>query len=345
MNSHRIVLNEQHGAIEMTKSIKALVIGASGFLGSHIVKELTRQGYRVRIMVRASSNLDALAGIEYEKVIGDVLNTPSLEAAMIGCDWVFHSAVDTRAWLFNSGPLYQTNVLGVVNAVNAAKACSIKKFILTSSLVTVGRNPSGIADETCIPTEKDLFTDYMRTRFLAEKYILDAFTESGFPAIACCVSNTYGADDLQPTPHGNLIKQVAYGRVPVYLKAKSECVGVVDAAQALILAAEKGREGERYIISERYISNKALFTIAEKKAGLSRLIGGAPTSLVYLCTTVAGVFSRLFALDSVLTNNSAKLLYQTWPLSNSKAKNELGWEPRPIHDSIEEAVDSYLAER
>ncbi|PCJ91311.1 MAG: hypothetical protein COA46_07585, partial [Porticoccaceae bacterium] len=93
------------------------------------------------------------------------------------------------------------------------------------------------------------------------------------------------------------------------------------------------------------ISNKALFTIAEKKAGLSMLIGGVPTSLVYLCTTVVGVFSRLFALDSVLTNNSAKLLYQTWPLSNSKAKRELGWEPRPIHDSIEEAVDSYLAKR
>lgn len=329
----------------MTRSIKALVIGASGFLGSHIVKELARQGYSVRIMVRASSNLDALAGVQYEKVIGDVQDAPSLKAAMNGCDWVFHSAVDTRAWLFNSGPLYQTNVLGVVNAVNAAKACNIKRFILTSSLVTIGRSASGIADERCIPAKDDLFTDYMRTRFLAEKYILDAFSESGFPAIACCVSNTYGADDLQPTAHGNLIKQVAYGRAPFYLKAKSECVGVVDAAQALILAAEKGRVGERYIISERYISNRELFSIAEKKAGLSRLIGGVPTSLVYFCTTIVGVFSRLFALDLVLTNNSAKLLYKTWPLSNAKAKQELGWEPRPIQDSIEEAVESYLAKR
>ncbi|OUS26443.1 hypothetical protein A9Q99_18075 [Gammaproteobacteria bacterium 45_16_T64] len=329
----------------MAKPIKALVIGASGFLGSHIVKQLAQQGYAVRIMVRASSNLDALEGLNYEKSIGDVLDVPSLEAAMKGCDWVFHSAVDTRAWLFNSGPLYQTNVLGVVNAVNAAKTCNIKRFVLTSSLVTVGRNPSGIADESCIPNNDDLFTDYMRTRFLAEKYILDAFTESGFPAIACCVSNTYGADDLQPTPHGNLIKQVAFGRVPVYLKAQSECVGVVDAAQALILAAEKGRPGERYIISERYVSNRELFITAEKRAGLSRLVGGVPTSMVYLCTKVVGVFSRLFSLDLVLTANSAKLLYQTWPLSNSKAKKELGWEPRPIHDSIEEAVDSYLAKR
>lgn len=327
----------------MTKSVKALVIGASGFLGSHVVKELTRQGYAVRVMVRASSNLQALQGIEYEKTIGDVHDLASIKAAMEGCDWVFHSAVDTRAWLFNSGPLYKTNVLGVVNAVNAAKACGIKKFVLTSSLVTIGKSLSGTADEHCIPNDKDLFTEYMRTRFLAEKYVLDAFTESGFPAVACCVANTYGPDDLQPTPHGNLIKQVALGRVPVYLKAKSECVGVIDAAKALILAAEKGRKGERYIISERYISNKELFTIAEKRAGLSRLMTSIPTSLVYLCTTTIGLFARMFAKDALLTNNSAKLAYNTWPLSTEKAINELGWKPRPIHESIEEAVDSYLA--
>ncbi|NRB40111.1 MAG: NAD-dependent epimerase/dehydratase family protein [Pseudomonadales bacterium] len=326
----------------MQASIKALVIGASGFLGSHVVKELIRQGYSVRILVRSSSDLQALEGLDYEKTIGDVMDVVSLKVAMQGCDWVFHSAVDTRAWLFNSGPLYQTNVLGVVNAVQAAKDCNIKKFVLTSSLLTIGRSASGIADETCIPQDKELFTDYMSTRFLAEKYVLDAFKHSGFPGVACCVSNTYGADDVQPTPHGNLIKQVALGRVPVYLKAHSECVGVVDAAQALILAAEKGQDGERYIISESYISNEELFRIAEQRAGIKRLIGGIPTSLVYLCTTVIGLFARLFALDSVLTNNSARLMYQTWPLNSQKAIDELGWQPRSIKDSIEEAVDSYL---
>ena len=329
----------------MKQSVKALVIGASGFLGSHLVKELTRQGYAVRIMVRATSNLQALQGFTYEKSIGDVMDVASLKDAMQGCDWVFHSAVDTRAWLFNSGPLYQINVLGVVNAVNAAKACGIKKFVLTSSLLTIGSSLSGLADENCMPDEKSLFTDYMRSRFLAEKYVLDAFTDSGFPAIACCVSNTYGSDDLQPTPHGNLIKQVALGRVPVYLKADSECVGVVDAAQALILAAEKGRDGQRYIVSESYLSNKALFKMAEKRAGKKRLIAAGPTSLVYLCTTVIGLFARLFTLDSVLTNSSAKLMYNTWPLSHQKAVDELGWQPRSIKQSIEEAVDSYLTQR
>ena len=329
----------------MSDSTKALVIGASGFLGSHLVKELLKQNFSVRILVRASSDLQALAGLDYEKHLGDVMDVASLKNAMTGCDWVFHSAVDTRAWLFNSGPLYQTNVLGVVNAVQAAKDCGVKKFILTSSLLTIGRSPSGLADENCIPTSDELFTDYMRSRFLAEKYILDAFKDSGFPAIACCVSNTYGADDIQPTPHGNLVKQVALGRVPVFLKANSECVGVVDAAQALILAAQKGRVGERYIISESYISNEQLFKTAEQRAGIKRLVAAVPTSLVYISTTVIGVFVRMFAVDSVLTVNSANLLYQTWPLDNRKAKKELGWQPRPIKVSIEEAVDSYLKSR
>lgn len=338
-------LTQLLGELTVTHSVNALVIGASGFLGSHLVKELIRQGHTVRILVRATSNLDALQGLPYEKFIGDVLDTASLTRAMQGCDWVFHSAVDTRAWLHNSGPLYQTNVLGVVNAVNAAQSCGIKRFILTSSLVTIGQSTAGIADEHCIPNHGELFTDYMRTRFLAEKHILDAFTQSGFPAIACCVSNTYGAEDFQPTPHGNLIKQVALGRVPVYLKAKSECVGVVDAAQALILAAEKGRLGERYIISERYISNKELFSIAEQRAGYSRLLGAVPTAMVHLCTSVMGVISRVLGTDSVFNRNSATLLYHTWPLSNEKAKQELGWEPRPIYIAIEEAVDSYLSQR
>ena len=133
--------------------------------------------------------------------------------------------------------------------------------------------------------------------------------------------------------------------MPLYFKAKSECVGVVDAAQALILAAEKGRDGERYIISESYISNKMLFDITEKRAGVSRVIAAIPTSLVYFGTGLVGVLARMFGKDSLLTTNSTKLLYQTWPLSNKKAVDELGWEPRPIRESIEEAVDSYLAKR
>lgn len=327
--------------VKMTAKQKVLVIGASGFLGGHLVKELIRQQYSVRVMVRASSNLQALAGLVYEKAIGDVDDVESMKAAMAGCDWVFHSAVNTSAWLLNSGPLYQTNVLGVVNAVTAAKASDIKKFVLTSSLVTVGKNHTGISTEKDYPALGDLFVDYMKTRFLAEKYVLEQFVESGFPAVACCVSNTYGPDDLGPTPHGQLIRQVALGRVPVYLKASAECVGVVDAAKALILAAEKGRNGERYIVSDRYMTNREIFAIAADQAGVRVPNIAFPTFLVYVGTSLLELISRLTGL-TLLTNNAAKLMYRTWPFSHQKAVDELGWQPAPVENAIRAAIDSYL---
>ena len=322
---------------------KALVIGASGFLGGHLVRQLIEQGYAVRIMVRASSNIELLAGLDVEKTIGDVSDVESLKAAMQDCDWVFHSAIDTRAWLVNSGPLYHTNVMGVVNAVTAAKAVGIAKFVLTSSLVTVGFSSNGPATEENIPESSALFTDYMQTRFLAEQYVLQQFTESGFPAVACCVSNTYGPDDLH-TPHGAIIKHVAFGHVPFYLNASSEVVGVIDAAKALILAAEKGRSGERYIISERYLSNEALFTMAAKAAGRAKPRFACPTLLVYAGTTTLELISRLTGL-SLLTNNAARLMYKTWPLSHQKATEELGWQPEPIENAIKLAVKSYMQRR
>lgn len=323
----------------------ALVIGASGFLGSHLVRELYRQHYQVRILVRASSNIDPIKDIPFEKYIGDVSDVASMKAAMNGCDYVFHSAVNTSAWLNDSGPLYETNVLGVVNAVKAAQATDIKRFVLTSSLVTIGRNANGMSSEEDFPSRNELFTAYMKTRFLAEKYVLDAFKDSGFPGIAGCVSNTYGDFDAQPTPHGNLVKQVALGRVPVYFDAASEVVGVEDAAQGLILAAEKGRPGERYIISESYTQNKDLFAKAAQFAGVKAPRFVIPKPLLLVVTTLVEAFCRLTGLESVVNHNSVKLIYQTWSLSNEKAKKELGWNPAPIDDAIKRAVTFYKNNR
>ena len=327
----------------MTHTIKkALVIGASGFVGAHLVRELLQQGVIVRIMVRASSDISMLEGLAFEKAIGDVSDTASMVAAMQSCDVVFHSAVNTGAWLTDSGPLYQTNVLGVINAIAAAKKADIKRFVLTSSLLTIGRSHSSEwADENNYPESSAIFTEYMRSRCLAEHYLLLAAQEEGFPAIACCISNTYGDQDVQPTPHGNLIKQVALGRAPVYLNAASEVVNVKDAARGLILAAQKGRIGERYIISERFMTNKELFSKAASYAGRNKPWFACPTPIIAAAVFVVESLMRLCRKDSVLTNNSVKLMYQTWPLSHQKAIDELGWELEGIDKAIAEAVDFY----
>jgi len=331
----------------MSEAKIALVIGASGFLGSHLVKELIKQDYSVRILVRASSNIKTLKGLTFEKFIGDVGDLDSLKAAMQGCHYVFHSAVNTGAWLNDSGPLYKTNVLGTINSVRAAKAAEDEKFVLTSSLVTIGSGGVGgsqMASEASELSEKDMVTEYTRTRFLAEQYVLNEFRESGFPAVAGCVSNTYGPCDSQPTPHGNLVKLVAEGRLPFYFGAAAEVVGVVDAAKGLILAAERGISGERYIFSERYLSNRELLSIAAKHAGRKPPARAINKSLLGAAVWLAESASRVAGKQSMVSANSIKMMYETWPLNHQKATDELGWRPAPIEQSIQQAVDYYLAD-
>ncbi len=326
----------------MNRFKKALVIGASGFLGSHLVRELVKKNYTVKILVRSTSNVDALTGIDYEKTIGDVLDRESLKKAMQGCEYVFHSAVNPNAWIIDSGPLYLTNVMGVMNSVMAAKSTDVERFILTSSFITIGNNGAQPATEENYPSNDDLFTEYIRTRYIGEKYVLDEFNDNGFPGIAGCVSNTYGPLDIQPTAHGNLIKQVARGKVPYYFNSSSECVGVIDAAKALILAAEKGRPGERYIISEKYVNYKDLFTIAAKHACVTPPKFAVPKRLLWWLASLSEALNRLSGYTSPLTKNSVIMIHRTFPVSNQKAINELNWQPEPIEKAIKAAVDFYL---
>tara|TARA_R110001599_G_scaffold353870_1_gene601238 strand:+ start:21431 stop:22048 length:618 start_codon:yes stop_codon:yes gene_type:complete len=190
---------------------KVLVMGASGFLGSHVVKALVAVGREVRIMVRATSDTRAIA------------------AALAGCDSVFYCIVDTRAWLRDPAPLYATNVDGLRRVLDAALVASVNRFVFTSTYGTVGINPAGMS------TEKDTFNwadkapAYVKCRVQAEDMFLAYCREKNLPGVACCVGNTYGADDIVPTPHGALVKNVAAGKMPYYWQGGGPCVGVRDA--------------------------------------------------------------------------------------------------------------------
>lgn len=325
----------------MTKKC-ALVIGASGFLGSHIVKKLVAKDYRVRVLVRKTSNLETIKQLEVEKFYGDVMDKDSLQAAMKGCDYVFHSAVDTRAWLRDSAPLYRVNVEGLKNSMDAALASGIKKFVLTSSLITVGKNASGIASEDDLFDAWDTATDYEKTRVDGENALLEYAREKNLPGVACCVSNTYGDGDIQPTPHGNLIKQVVINRMPISWDAKAECVGVKDAAEALVLAAEKGVAGERYIVSSDFISCNDLFDMAKKYAKVWMPRVSLSRSVMNGMAVVSeGIFGMLNQ-DVQFSRAAVNIIFTAGKLDNSKARQQLGWNPAPLEESIKEAVQYYL---
>lgn len=328
-------------AADSTTNNRALVIGASGFLGSHVVKKLVASGRPVRILVRHSSRLDALEGIDVETYYGDVLNLESLQKAMHGCSTVFHCVVDTRAWLTDPAPLYRCNIDGLVNSMDAALANNIRRFIFTSSIATVGLNEQRPPNETDTFNWRERAPAYILSRVGAEDKLFDYCRDRGLPGIAMCVANTYGPADVQPTPHGELVWQAATGKLPIALNCGAPYVDIRDAADALLLAEERGRTGERYIIAAGYISQRELYALAAKtingKPPMLLPIGAAHV-IAWLTQSIAALLGRK---DVKLCTASVLLSHIFKELDASKARTELGWRARPLEESVHDAVTWY----
>ncbi|MGI9126099.1 MAG: NAD-dependent epimerase/dehydratase family protein, partial [Mycobacterium sp.] len=262
--------------------------------------------------------------------------------AMTGCDDVYYCVVDTRAWLSDPAPLYRTNVDGTRNVLDVACAVHasnpLRRFIFTSSYATVGRSRGHVATEADQIPETGL-SDYVRSRVLAERMVLAAAREEKLPAVAMCVSTTYGPGDWGRTPHGAIIAGAAFGKLPFILdRIELEAVGVDDAAAALILAAEHGRVGERYLVSERMISNAEVVHIAAEAAGVPAPTKTIPLPVAYAMATLGTAKARLRDTDDRLTLNALRLMRAEAPVDHSKAVRELDWHPRPVEESIREAA-------
>jgi dihydroflavonol-4-reductase len=322
---------------------KKLVIGASGFVGSHVTRQLVDRGDDVRVLIRRTSSTNALEDLDVEYHYGDVFDDAALRNAMAGCDDVFYCVVDTRAWLRDPAPLFRTNVEGLRHVLDAAVKADLRRFVFTSTIGTIG-----IPDDRRLATEEDAFNwadkggGYIRSRVEAENLVLRYAKERGLPAVALCVSNTFGPRDWQPTPHGGLLAAAAAGKMPVYIKdVATEVVGIEDAAAALLLAAEKGTNGERYIISERSMPVRELFDTAADAGGVKRPGFGIPLRALYLIGYFGDVAGRVLRHDMPLTSTSVRLMHIMSPMDHGKAERELGWQPKPIHDSIRRAVEFY----
>src|SRR4051812_11245340 len=246
-----------------------LVIGANGYLGSHVTRQLVDSGEDVRVMVRDGASTIGIDDLKTTRFVGDIWNDDVLRQAMAGVDDVYYCVVDTRGWLRDPAPLFHTNVEGTRNVLEVATAADLKRFIFTSSYVTVGRRRGRRATEDDpIVVDRGL-TPYVRSRVQAENLVLEYARERGLPAVAMCVSTTYGGRDWGRTPHGAIIAGAAFGKLPFTMSGISlEAVGIDDAARAMILAAEKGRVGERYLISEKMITNADVARIAAEAAGV-----------------------------------------------------------------------------
>jgi dihydroflavonol-4-reductase len=317
-------------------------MGASGFLGSHVVKELVSADREVRIMVRASSDTRAIDHLDVERVLGDITDREAIASAVSGCDCVYFCVVDTRAWLRDTAPLYATNVEGLRRTMDVALEAGIGRFVFTSTYGTLGINPSGVSTEADQFNWADKAPDYVLCRVQAENLFFEYCRDRGLPGVACCVANTYGADDIVPTPHGKLVKDVARGKMSIYWDGGGPCVGIRDAARAMLLAEEKGRIGERYIIAERWLDYKELFALAAGAAGVAPPRIRIPMFVMYLISGLADVISFFTRKDNRMSLASLRCSTLLPNVDSGKAREELGWRPEPIEKSIGEAVDYYL---
>jgi dihydroflavonol-4-reductase len=315
-----------------------LVIGANGFLGSHVTRQLAANGHEVRAMVRPNANTIGIDDLSVTRFSGDIWDNDTLRDAMHGVDDVYYCVVDTRGWLRDPAPLFRTNVDGTRNVLEVAKTANLRKFVFTSSYVTVGRRRGHVAAEDDIIVDRRL-TPYVRSRVQAENIVLQYAKEHGLPAIAMGVSTTYGSGDWGRTPHGAIIAGAAFGKLPFVMSGiELEAVGVDDAARALILAADRGRVGERYLISEKMISNADVVRIAAEAAGVPAPTKSIPLQMSYVLATAGSIKAKLRGTDEQLSLGSLRLMRAEAPVDHSKASRELNWEPRPVEESIREAA-------
>jgi nucleoside-diphosphate-sugar epimerase len=319
-------------------------MGATGFVGSHVTRKLVEHGDEVRVYMRKSSNTVAIDDLDVERCYGDLRDENALRSAMADRDVVFYCVVDTRFYLRDPSPLFETNVESLRRVLDiAVDDAQLNRFVFCSTIGTVAIAENGESATEDMPFNwPDKGGAYIDSRRQAEDMVLKYARDRGLPAVAMCVSNPYGPLDWQPH-QGLMVKMAALGKMPVYVKdVSTEVVGIEDVAEAFLLAAERGRIGERYIISESFMPMRQMFETAASAVGAKPPRFGVPLAMLYAVGWIMGVASRVLRRDLSMNLTGVRLLHIMSAADHSKATRELGWAPRPTAESIRRAAQFYV---
>src|ERR1700719_2846119 len=245
-----------------------LVTGASGFLGSHVARQLVARGEEVRVLMRASSTNRAGGDLSLEYVTGELRAPASLDRALAGVKCVFHVAADYRLWAKKSRDIYDSNVGGTKNLLEAAKRAGVERFIYTSTVATIAVDRSELPNESTDAKLEEMVGHYKRSKWLAEREVLNA-AKGGLPVVIAMPTTPVGPGDWKPTPTGKIILDFLNGKMPGYVETGLNFVGAEECAAGHLLAAVKGKVGERYLLGSENLTLKAVLDALAKITGLS----------------------------------------------------------------------------
>lgn len=316
-----------------------LVTGATGFVGSAVVRTLLEAGQRVRALVRATSRLDNLRGLDVETVTGDLCAPESLEAAVQGCRGVFHVAADYRMWVRRPSELYATNVRGSRNLLLAAGRAGVQRVVYTSSVATLGTTADGSpADEETAASYADMIGDYKRSKFLAERKVRALANIHGIDVVIVNPAAPAGPRDIKPTPTGRMILDAARGRMPAYVDTGLDIVHVDDVAAGHWLAWQHGTRGRRYILGGENLTLREILTRVAQISGHRPPRFRLPPDAVLPVARVAEAWARVSGREPLVTVAGVELSRKRMFFSHARATRELGYRPRPAQAALEDAV-------
>lgn len=316
--------------------MKALVTGANGFTGSHLVQALQKQGNTVVGLVRKSSNLARLLNYNVQLAYGDITDRDALRAAMTGIDTVFHTAAYVELGIVNEAEMERVNVEGTRAVLEVAQAVGVSKLVYCSTIGIFGDTKGQVVNETFTRTQSDFSSAYDRTKYQAQQ-LVDQFAKGGLPVVSILPSGIFGPDD----PHfGPVIQQFIKGRLKVWAGGDriTGIVHVDDLASAMILAADKGNLGGRYIISAGDLTTCEMFKILSKQTGIP-VPHEIPKPLVRLAGNLLNPIGRLLKWQPPISRERVHYIYDRCVrVDATKARNELNWHPRSTSETLLELI-------
>src|SRR6201996_2266314 len=311
----------------------ALVTGASGFVGSAVARALIARGLHVRVLMRPSANRLNIAKLHCDPVIGDMRDEDSMTAAMKGARYLFHVAADYRLWARDPREIERNNFEGARATMGAALKTGVEKVVYTSSVAAL--KPGG--DETQRHTEHSVIGAYKRSKLMAEREVERLIETEKLPAVLVAPSTPIGPRDVKPTPTGRIIVEAATGRMPAFLDTGLNLVHVDDVAQGHLLALDKGKVGENYILGGADVPLQTMLGdiafLSGRKAPTIKLPRAPLFPLAYAAEAVA----RITGKEPFLTADALRMSRYHMFFSSAKAQAELGFTARPYARGLEDA--------